>query len=138
MLVETWLHGYIFAFLLCVRLEQVICTGTRSQTRCHIRLDMCLTIICGKADVRPALFLPPTCLPKAICSITCLPCVTNRVEQRDLDESDPSKIEMVIGDLTWSWQIPFSHHLVAASNPFRTCLFWSWGRWNADSGAKIT
>jgi hypothetical protein len=51
---ETLLHGYILAFFLCLRLEQVICTGTRSQTRCHIRLDMCLTIICGMADIRPA------------------------------------------------------------------------------------
>ena len=70
-----------------------------SQTRFHIRLDMCLTIICGKADVRPALS------------------DIRRVYQSDLQHrlsalqyhlggagrsrwSDPSEIEMVLGDLT--------------------------------------
>ena len=70
-----------------------------SQTRIHIRLDMCLTIMCGKADVRPALS------------------DTRRVYQSDLQDrlfalhyhldgagrsswSDASEIEMVLGDLT--------------------------------------
>ena len=54
---ETLVLCYILAFFFSMGsaragdLPQDVC----SQIRFHIRLDMCLTIICGKADVRTAL-----------------------------------------------------------------------------------
>lgn len=77
-------------------------------------------------------------LPKAICSIARLPCITIRVEQGDLDgvikPESRCGLRRRLGNFlgTCRFRVTLELQIIVS-----TCLFWPWGRRNARKAHPV-